>query len=130
MSRLPIPGDVVLVRGNYWAVSDVKAQGLPRSSGDESGQIQHVVSLNSLVENRFDEQLRAIWELEEGASVRETQGLPSIDPTNIDKPEVFGAFLDALRWGAVTTSDSRTLQAPFRSGATGLFGADHFLRMH
>ena len=29
-----------------------------------------------------------------------------------------GAFLDAVRWGTVASADTRTLQAPFRSGAS------------
>lgn len=33
-----------------------------------------------------------------------------------DDPQRLGAFLDAVRWGTVTSADTRTLQAPFRSG--------------
>ena len=29
-----------------------------------------------------------------------------------------GAFVDAVRWGAVTSADPRAFQSPFRSGAT------------
>jgi superfamily II DNA or RNA helicase len=35
---------------------------------------------------------------------------------NLDKPPVFDAFLDAVRWGAISSAHSRTLHAPFPSG--------------
>ena len=39
-------------------------------------------------------------------------------PANWDDPQQLGAFLDAVRWGTVASADTRTLQAPFRSGIT------------
>ena len=33
-----------------------------------------------------------------------------------DDPARFDAFLDAVRWGAISAADVRALQAPFRSG--------------
>jgi hypothetical protein len=39
-----------------------------------------------------------------------------VDSDRIDDPRELDAFLDAVRWGAVTSTDSRALQAPFRSG--------------
>ena len=38
--------------------------------------------------------------------------------TGWDAPQRLGAFLDAVRWGRVASADTRTLQAPFRSGIT------------
>ncbi|HJN16689.1 MAG TPA: DISARM system SNF2-like helicase DrmD, partial [Armatimonadota bacterium] len=37
-------------------------------------------------------------------------------PTNFDAPERLDAFLDAVRWGAASSADPRSIQAPFRSG--------------
>jgi len=115
--KIPSEGEVVQVRGGYWAVSDVKTQGLPRSSADESSGLQHLVSLSSVAGDRLGEEIRVIWELEVGATVLPDVGLPEVDAERFDSPELFAAFLDALRWGAITSADSRTLQAPFRSGA-------------
>src|ERR1700748_1206525 len=42
--------------------------------------------------------------------------LPQVTETSWDEPQTLGAFLDAVRWGTVTSADTRTLQAPFRSG--------------
>lgn len=38
------------------------------------------------------------------------------DPTGFDPPDQLDAFLDAVRWGASSSADVRTIQAPFRSG--------------
>ena len=111
MGKVPVEGEVVLARGSYWAATEVKAQGLPRSSADESGQIQHLITLSSVSEDRLGEEIRVIWELEIGAFVLPDIGLPDMNPDHIDDPKRFAAFLDALRWGAVTSADSRTLQA-------------------
>ena len=59
-----------------------------------------------------------IWEIEPGAMVLETATLPHPRVDRFDDPERLDAFLDAVRWGAITSADSRALQAPFRSGIT------------
>jgi len=47
-------------------------------------------------------------------AVHERAELP--EPTGFDEPKRLDAFLDAVRWGAASTADIRSLQAPFRSG--------------
>lgn len=119
MPRLPKPGDIVEVRGATWAVADVREQGLPRSSADDGvPQLNHVISLQSLAEDRMGEELNVIWELEVGHSVAPDQGLPEvITPEGFDDPNRLAAFVDAVRWGAVTSANEGAFQAPFRSGA-------------
>ena len=117
LRAVPCEGQVVLVRGEYWAVTEVKSQGLPRSSADEDDQLQHLVSLSSLAEEKLGHEIRVLWELEVGASVLPDLGLPNVESDKFDDPQLFAAFMDAMRWGAVTSADMRTLQAPFRSGA-------------
>ena len=118
--RLPEPGQVVQVRGAVWAVTDVDAQGLPRSSADDGQpRLDHVVTLQSLDEDRMGEELRVVWELEVGNSVVPDRGLPeNIAAGAFDSPDTLGAFVDAVRWGAVTSADPKAFQSPFRSGAT------------
>ena len=115
---LPAPGDVVEVRGSTWAVAGVQAQGLPRSPADEvTAHLSHVVELQSLDEDRLDETLSVVWELEVGHTVTPAQGLPEhIEPLTFDDPEKLAGFVDALRWGAVTSADPNRYQAPFWSG--------------
>ncbi|MQA13361.1 MAG: hypothetical protein GEV09_04075 [Pseudonocardiaceae bacterium] len=117
---LPEEGQIVEVRGERWAVTDVTAQGLPRSSADDpTAGLQHAVSLQSIAEDRLGEELRVVWELEPGRTVVPEQGLPEVvDAEHFDDPGTLAAFVDALRWGALTSADARTVQAPFRSGAT------------
>jgi hypothetical protein len=75
---------------------------------------QHLLTLASVEDDAFGEELRVILEIEPGARAIERSALPA--PTGFDDPARFDAFLDALRWGAATSADIRTLQAPFRSG--------------
>ena len=119
-ASVPEPGQVVQVRGATWAVTDVREQGLPRSPADESHPgLEHVVALQSLAEDRMGEELTVVWELEVGNSIVPDRGLPEvIDADSFDEPDTLGAFVDAVRWGAVTSADSRAFQSPFRSGAT------------
>jgi superfamily II DNA/RNA helicase len=117
-STLPEPGQVVEVRGSSWAVANVQAQGLPRSPADEaSAHLNHIVDLQSLDEDRLGEQLSVIWELEVGQTVTPAQGLPEhINPEAFDDPLALAGFIDAMRWGAVTSADANRYQAPFWSG--------------
>lgn len=119
MPEFPEPGRVVEVRGATWAVADVKDQGLPRSPADEgTAGAQHVVTLQSLEEDRLGEELTVVWELELGHTVVPDQGLPeTLTAETFDDPNTLGAFVDAVRWGAVTSADESAFQAPFRSGA-------------
>jgi superfamily II DNA or RNA helicase len=116
---LPDPGQVVEVRGSTWAVANVRPQGLPRSPADETrAQLSHVVDLQSLDEDRLGEQLSVVWELEVGHAVTPAQGLPErINPDAFDDPTTLAGFVDAMRWGAVTSADPNRYQAPFWSGA-------------
>ncbi|MDX6739041.1 DISARM system SNF2-like helicase DrmD [Actinocorallia sp. A-T 12471] len=119
LSPVPDPGQVVNVRGSTWAVTDVRTQGLPRSPADEgAAHLAHVVVLQSLEEDRRGDELSVVWELEVGHTVAPDQGLPeTIRGDDFDDPNRLAAFVDAVRWGAVTSADSDSYQAPFRSGA-------------
>lgn len=116
---VPEVGQIVTVRGANWAVVDVQQQGLGRSTADDAAaQLQHAVTLQSVQEDRLGHELRVVWELEPGRSAAAHRGLPGeIDPDRFDDPNRLAAFIDALRWGAITSADDGTVQAPFRSGA-------------
>nr|WP_255415802.1 DISARM system SNF2-like helicase DrmD [Promicromonospora sp. AC04] len=119
MPPVPEPGQIVQVRGSTWAVADVREQGLLRSPADEAHPTRnHVVALQSLDEDRLGEELRVVWELEVGHSVAPDQGLPErIAAEEFDDPNRLAAFVDAVRWGAITSANPDEFQAPFRSGA-------------
>ena len=78
-----------------------------------------MVSLQSLDEDRLGEELDVLWELELGHTITPPQGLPeTINPDGFDDPETLSGFIDAMRWGAVTSADDQRIQAPFWSGVS------------
>ncbi len=112
---IPEQGQLVQVRKRQYIVTDVSQSTLPVSPLDlnRTGP-QHLVSLSSIEDDALGEELRVVWELEPGAQIRERSTLPA--PTGFDPPHRLNAFLDAVRWGAVSSADVRALLAPFRSG--------------
>ncbi len=119
MAEVVVPelGQVVRCRDRVWAVNEVSASSLPE---DPIGgtRPQHLVRMASLEDDGFGDELTVIWEIESGTQVIPHQELPRPDRERLDAPKRLDAFLDAVRWGAVATADSRALQAPFRSGIT------------
>src|SRR6218665_3906497 len=99
----PEPGQLVEVRCRQWVVADVDAAGL------ETGARQHCVTLSSIDEVGFCEELEVVSDIERA-------GLPSV--TGQDDSGMLDAFLDAVRWVAATNADRGFLQAPFRSGVS------------
>jgi len=112
---LPDQGQIVDVRQRRYVVTGVQRATLPSSPLIQRIQsAQHLVTLTSVEDDALGEELQVIWELEPGVRVHEKTELPR--PTGFDSPERLDAFLDAVRWGAASSADIRTLQAPFRSG--------------
>ena len=101
----PTAGVLVAVRGQRWVVSNA-----------EAGVKSTLVSLQSVEDGRYGQTLDVIWEVEPGAQVLPTGALPPVEAGRFDPPQRLAAFLDAVRWSAVTSADVKTLQAPFRSG--------------
>ena len=111
----PEAGQLARVRGRMWVVGDV----LRDSQASVDGRpVQHLVSLVSVEDDATGEELEVVWEIEPGTRVIERAELPAIAADRLDDPVELDAFLDAVRWGAVTSADQRALQAPFRSGIT------------
>jgi hypothetical protein len=69
-------------------------------------------TLASVGDDGLGEELQVIWEVEPGARVIEKVALP--EPTGIGPTDRLDAFLDAVRWHAVSTADVKSIQAPFR----------------
>ncbi len=111
----PVPGQVVNVRQSRFVVVDVKESALPsgRLHVDQE-KTQHFVTLSSIEDEALGEKIEVVWEIEPGAQIREKISLP--DPSQLDDPIRLDAFLDAVRWGASSVADIRSIQAPFRSG--------------
>src|SRR5947209_13148737 len=109
----PSVGQLARVRGRIWVVGDVARDSQASLDGRP---VQHLVSLVSVEDDATGEELEVVWEIGPGTSVIERAELPAIAADHLDEPAELDAFLDAVRWGAVTSADHRSLQAPFRSG--------------
>ncbi len=105
---LPAPGDIVQARHRQWMVEEVAP---PPAPGHAT-----LVRLACLDDDNQGQELEVLWELELGARVvhPETHGLGEVK--RLDPPRHFGAYLHALKWNAVTSTDARLFQAPFRAG--------------
>ncbi|MGH3275257.1 MAG: SNF2-related protein, partial [Streptosporangiaceae bacterium] len=118
-SDVPEAGQLVRVRGQQWVVADVKES---RQPVDELAATRlpgrTLVQLTSVSDDDLGEGLTLIWEVEPGREIVPATRLPQVTETGWDDPQRLGAFLDAVRWGTVASADTRTLQAPFRSGAS------------
>ncbi|MGI8491664.1 MAG: DISARM system SNF2-like helicase DrmD, partial [Acidimicrobiales bacterium] len=110
-------GQLVRVRGQQWVVSALSRSRQPTdqlSPHDLPGRT--LATLTSVSDDDLGDELTVVWEVEPGREVLPASHLPAIGPGGFDPPEQLGAFLDAVRWGTVASADTRTLQAPFRSG--------------
>jgi superfamily II DNA or RNA helicase len=104
----PEIGELVRVRGQHWVVTDIHE---PREEQDQT-----LVDLLSVSDGGYGTELKVVWEIEPGRTVLQAQTLPEVTAAGFDSPRKLAAFLDAIRWTAVTSADTRRLQAPFRSG--------------
>lgn len=112
MSAVPEIGQLAIVRKRPFVVTEIipSAPGL----GGDAARPNHLIKLSSVEDDGLGEELQVIWELEPGTAVHEKSTLP--DPDSFDHPKRLQAFLDAVRWGAVSQADDKALQSPFRSG--------------
>ncbi len=116
-SVLPEEGQLVTVRGRNWLVTQVLPSALPLDVTTATpGEGETLVTLSSVEDDGLGEELRVLWELEPGRRILERATLPDVANGRVDDPATLGAFLDALRWGAVTNAETTVLQAPFRAG--------------
>jgi hypothetical protein len=106
----PDIGELVRVRGQHWVVTDV------HEPDGAAGDGQTLIDLLSVSDGGYGTELKVIWEVEPGREVLEAQTLPDVTSDSFDSPRRLATFLDAIRWSAVTSADTRRLQAPFRSG--------------
>ncbi len=123
MSSITVPaqGQLVEVRQRQFVVTDVQQGSLPKSTHiitthiiNRYNSAQHLVTLSSVEDDALGESLQVIWEIEPGARVFQRSELAEI--TAFDDPILLDAFLDAARWGAISSADHRNVQSPFRSG--------------
>src|SRR5438128_4688753 len=112
MVSCPEVGQLVVVRKRPFVVIEIVPSAVnPATAGKVTS---HLLKLSSVEDDGLGEELDVVWELEPGTSIHEKSTLP--EPTTFDDPKHLQAFLDAVRWGAISQSDDRALHSPFRSG--------------
>lgn len=104
----PEAGDVVQVRHRQYLVEEVIPPGGP-------GEARRAV-LSGLDDDNQGRRLEVLWEIELGARILQPELHGPDTRGRLDPPRAFAAYLNALRWNAVTATDARLFQAPFRAG--------------
>jgi len=98
MSACPEVGQLVVVRKRPFVVMEIVPSAVnPATAG---GVTSHLLNLSSVEDDGLGEELNVIWELEPGTSIHEKSTLP--EPTAFDEPSRLQAFLDAVKWRAIS----------------------------
>ncbi|AFY66687.1 DISARM system SNF2-like helicase DrmD [Geitlerinema sp. PCC 7407] len=103
------PGQIVRVRSRQYLVEDVICAN-PAVNGDTR------VRLACLEDDAQGEILEVFWEREIDAQVLEASSWKAVAQRGFDNPRYFSAYLHALRWNCVTSTDPKLFQAPYRAG--------------
>ena len=114
----PEVGQLVRVRGQQWLVSRLHRSTQPVDELSATTLPGRTLVTLTNVSDDLGESMSVVWEIEPGREVVAATRLPNVTREGWDDPQELGAFLDAVRWGTVASADTRTLQAPFRSGIT------------
>ncbi len=104
----PEAGDIVHVRHRQYLVEET----VPRGGPEEASRIVLV----GLDDDNQGRRLEVLWEIELGARILQPELHGPNTRGRLDPPRAFAAYLNALRWNAVTATDARLFQAPFRAG--------------
>src|ERR1019366_5257690 len=108
-SRLPQTGDVVRVRARRHLVGDVVPPG-------RIGEQQTLVSLSCIDDDSQGTTLDVLWEREIDAKIIPESAWTDLGRRGFDPPQLFSAFVHALRWNLVTSTNPRLFQSPYRAG--------------
>ncbi len=106
---VPEPGDVVRVRSRRYLVEAVEP-------ARDRGWEQTLVDLACLEDDAQGEHLSVLWEREADAQFLPEPNWKHLASKGFDPPHVFSAYLHALRWNLVTSTNPRLFQAPHRAG--------------
>ncbi|MGB8698089.1 MAG: DISARM system SNF2-like helicase DrmD, partial [Thermosynechococcaceae cyanobacterium] len=102
------PGQIIRVRSRQYLVEEVISS--PVLLGDTR------VRLACLEDDAQGDSLEVFWEREIDAQILEVSTWESVANKGFDNPRYFSAYLHALRWNCVTSTDPKLFQAPYRAG--------------
>ena len=107
-SKVLEPGQIIRVRSRQYLVEEVI------KSGFEAGDTR--VRLACLEDDAQGDFLEVFWEREIDAQILEASTWETVASRGFDNPRYFSAYLHALRWNCVTSTDPKLFQAPYRAG--------------
>ena len=101
-------GSVVQCRSHRWLVEEVEPAEHP--GGDT------VVRMACLDDDANGQRLEVFWQREVDALVLGETTWDTVGQRGFDDPQIFGSYLNTLRWNCVTSTDPGLFQAPLRAG--------------
>ena len=105
---IPQPGEIVAVRSRHYLVEEVTPPPEPWQ--------QTLVRLSCLDDDAQGTSLQVLWEKEVDARILAEGSWLRNGKRGFDPPERFAAYLSAIRWNCVTSTNPRLFQSPFRAG--------------
>ena len=103
------PGAVVQVRSRRYLVEAVEP-------ATNTSWEQTLVDLSCLDDDAQGERLSVLWEREVDATVLQASLWNTVASRGFDPPDKFAAYLNAIRWNLVTSTNPKLFQAPHRAG--------------
>lgn len=102
------PGQIIRVRSRQYLIEEV----IPSYTGGGDTRVR----LACLEDDAQGDSLEVFWEREIDAQVLESSSWEAVASRGFDNPRYFSAYLHALRWNCVTSTDPKLFQAPYRAG--------------
>jgi SNF2 family DNA or RNA helicase len=101
-------GQIIRVRSRQYLVEEVTP------SASENGDTR--VRLACLEDDAQGQQLQVFWEREVDAQIIGISSWESVAKKGFDQAKYFSAYIHALRWNCVTSTNPKLFQAPYRAG--------------
>ncbi|WP_437552936.1 DISARM system SNF2-like helicase DrmD [Sorangium sp. So ce367] len=102
----PQEGQFVRVRARRYLVEKVQ-----RVDDEDTA-----VTLACVDDDAAGATLEVLWERELDGTILKTDAFEAGRVDGFDRPDLFAAYLDTLRWSSVTSTDPQLFQAPYRAG--------------
>ena len=104
--QIPRASQVVRARSRHYLVSEVV-------HGPHAGDAT-LVRMSCLDDDAAGDALELLWEKEPATEILEEEEVRL--GLGLDSPQAFGAWLHALQWSCVTSTEKELFQSPFRAG--------------